>query len=1546
MKGKIKQRVIASVMALLMTIGLLPMEFLGGNVVAWAAVTTYELDGTDMEVNNGDGIKTTEPQLIKDIFYLDSSKGVTKVDDNKKEFDGVEYTRRIKLYKHSSNPGKIKFEVTGAATVTVCAMSGGTGYNIPYGVYDETGNVVGQLATAYDAASSNPTGALTSDKFTIEKAGTYYIYSTSNDKGLNVYHVTVEVEDSGNTDTITAPVVSTLDVTQNGAVVTIGGTGTAGSADSKYVIVRIDAAGKEKEVGTVDGALTSFTFEDTLTASGEYTYKVYGKGTTNSAEVTAATKAIYVLPLGKAEVTAVADNAKVSLTWKAVSEATSYDVKVYEGEKELADKGVTGLTATSATIEGLTNGTEYGFVVVTNRNTTATDKQTVSDKVTAKPVAPEAGVTWLNANQLDVWSSADDNYVVNDMWTLVPGGSTLAVESCDPVTTTDGLTFTKRISTKGTGSAGETVKRAIKLTLTTDSYVVIYAKSSGSSRPLVLAGEDGKAIETLNLADKDATVAPSRAISLKAGTYYFYSTSGTGYVYGIKVGEGEAPRAAWSTVPNPVIESVTRNSDGTITVKFSAKFGTDGADDGYVFMSQNGFEVASQAVSDSDGGQVTFTPTTEGTFDFKVIIKRAGEADKESEVVSLEGYTLPLVKPTITWVNNLGNGSVYVDWNNIDADSFEVALKSEADADFAVVESGLTKGSYTFTGLTAGMKYDVKITATKEGLTSSDTASFTVGDAEQQWYVSLIGSATSGTITVDGTEYSMKSGDPIPVANVANTDKKVILKCNEDGKVADSEDGILYYYTKINPNTENFKLTATFTVTDTSLNPDNQTAYGIYAADIAGFGSKDAKYFNSVSVGQFKMYGNGYHAHGARLITGYSSYDASNNAGATRNHDNTNVFSVKNELDTVNLGDTFTYTLEKTNEGYVASMAGAGDTILFDGATSIMEQEDGSICIGVAAARKITVEVSNITFEKSEGVAGESSAILTTPKLNIYSSNTAATTDYEFIASPNVGGWLDLYDATGTKVFAGYVEADKVVKIPVTLTNMGGYNGLRYAFAPDKNIPNLTSYSEISGDVTVTLQKWGAEGETIYVSPNGKGGASGTETDPLDLQTALNHAQPGQVIVMLDGTYYPEKDYVIPRSVNGTADKPITLMAQNVGSVVIDGSKMEASSSLISIVGSYWHMYGIEFTNGLGKGVSVCGNYNTVELCTIHNVGNSGLQISRYAGEPNDASMWPSYNLIKNCEAYDCCDPGRNDADGFCAKLTCGEGNKFYGCISHHNIDDGWDLYAKSTTGPIGAVTIENCVAYSNGFLTTDDPSKMTAKEFGEGNGFKLGGENMFGAHKLINSISYNNAGKGITSNSGPDCQVINCTAYNNSLKGGSYNVSLYTKSSNPKAWVLEGMLSVVDNTTTSKELGASNGVMYSLRSSTNYLYDGTQSTNNQGVVATTAWFVSTDITIKPTRNADGTINMHGLLELTADAPSDTGARLNTSGTAASTKPGTTTTVSGKTTVQIIGFTPVALGTTNGVNTGDATPVMPLLIIVMVSAGICGAYIFRRKEQN
>ena len=983
---------------------------------------------------------------------------------------------------------------------------------------------------------------------------------------------------------------------------------------------------------------------------------------------------------------------------------------------------------------------------------------------------------------------------------------------------------------------------------------------------------------------------PSPAANVEKGVYYLFSLSSTVYTYGIRIREGEAPRREWSQVPDPVITSVAREENGDLTVTFDAKFGTDGADKGRIFMFRNGFEAGFEEVTSVK--PVSFTPDANSSYSFMIIIMRDNEADKESAEYVFDEYTMPPAIPSITWLTNLGGGSVYADWNNVDADQgCSVYYKEEGADDSEYVEADVANrsGNCTITGLSVRTTYIVKVEASDSASgTSRYTRSITVGDTDQEWYVDTFGSATHGYISVNGSETEVSSYSaqyPVSenrVEDVTSGNGTIVmdLRGNENGKIADSEEGVMVYYTRMNPRTENFRLTATFELTNSDI-MGNQAGFGIYAFDIAGLGTKDAKYLNSVAVGNFKLRDGSetkYHHSGVRVVTGYESYDPTSTAGSGRNLDNTRAFSKKPEADVVVLGEKFTYTLEKTDTGFLCSYE--GETFEIPGVNKLMEQEDGSIIVALAGLRRILGLPPRTRRSKRRNPRSAY-----TPRIRRESRNTL------FMADSNVKGTITL-SGNGQELGTAQTGPDLVAKIETELWNPGGINEMVYSFLPDETDPDLTSYEPVEGMLPVKWRAHGIAREVVYTSPDAPVNGQGTREDPVDLQTMLNSAMPGQTIIMLDGTYSPAEQYFIPRNVCGKDGEEITLMPENVGCVKVTGSNMD-SPSLMHIVGNYWHIYGIEFCDGKNKGVSVSGNNNTVELCTMHDVGNSGLQISRYASEPYVQEMWPCNNLIKNCEAYNCCDPARNDADGFAAKLTCGEGNVFYGCISHHNIDDGWDLYAKSTTGPIGAVTVENCVAYSNGFLLGDDPSDSIVA-FGEGNGFKLGGENMYGAHKLINSVSFNNYAKGITSNSGPNCQVINCTAYNNSLKGGSYNLSLYTKQSNEKAWVVDGVISLATNGTTAAELGSSNGVLYSLRSRTNYLFDGEKSENNQGVKATEDWFESADVSIVPTRKPDGTINMHGLLVLKDNAPADSGARINTSSGAASEKPNSTGPVAGQ----------------------------------------------------
>jgi hypothetical protein len=174
-------------------------------------------------------------------------------------------------------------------------------------------------------------------------------------------------------------------------------------------------------------------------------------------------------------------------------------------------------------------------------------------------------------------------------------------------------------------------------------------------------------------------------------------------------------------------------------------------------------------------------------------------------------------------------------------------------------------------------------------------------------------------------------------------------------------------------------------------------------------------------------------------------------------------------------------------------------------------------------------------------------------------------------------------------------------------------------------------------------------------------------------------------------------------------------------------------------------------------------------------------------------------------------------------------------------------------------------VAYANGFLEDGTVA-------GNGNGFKMGGDSLPGQHQLINSIAFNNRAKGIDSNSCPDIIVKDCISYNN----GSHNVAFYTNSANNTDFVADGIISIKDNNLSGdalvkeqfKPLGNQDTDKYEKAS--NYYWNGTASVNSKGDEITTDIFVSLEFK-GITRNADGSINMNGFLELNAKAPAGSG---------------------------------------------------------------------------
>lgn len=319
---------------------------------------------------------------------------------------------------------------------------------------------------------------------------------------------------------------------------------------------------------------------------------------------------------------------------------------------------------------------------------------------------------------------------------------------------------------------------------------------------------------------------------------------------------------------------------------------------------------------------------------------------------------------------------------------------------------------------------------------------------------------------------------------------------------------------------------------------------------------------------------------------------------------------------------------------------------------------------------------------------------------------------------------------------------------------------------PGTALADTVCEETVFGEESDIIEEEPAALEEIVEASEAEVTADTAVTDFAALQTAVKNAKAGTVITVSSNTGVIACNATLVPSRSGNTGSHIKLVGD--GNLTLDFSSMTKNGYGIRLQGSYWDIEGIRVTGAKGVGMMIEGSHNTVKDCIFYSNGNTGLQISGDGSQR--VAQWPAYNTILNCTSHNNFDaPNGEDADGFACKIRSGEGNVFNGCIAYHNIDDGWDLFAKDDNFPSEACDIINCITFGNGSLTDG----TTAPE-GDGNGFKLGsGANKGGwpvANRIKNCLSFGNKAHGFTdnNNSGP-VEVYNCTSVdNNDNSGGS----------------------------------------------------------------------------------------------------------------------------------------------------------------------------------
>ncbi len=611
-------------------------------------------------------------------------------------------------------------------------------------------------------------------------------------------------------------------------------------------------------------------------------------------------------------------------------------------------------------------------------------------------------------------------------------------------------------------------------------------------------------------------------------------------------------------------------------------------------------------------------------------------------------------------------------------------------------------------------------------------------------------------VTVDGERIN-----PGPLANHFSIESR-------GGKLANSHEGVTFYYTEI-PTNVNFSLSAEIEMVqlgpETGATPNRQEGAGIMVRDIIGSPRLDPQPAGHEEFpAAANMVMNLLRSHSRendQLVNINASYrEGVYQPWGTAGNKLSRVDVVKG----LPYGNKETYKLglTRTDTGFNISYDDGKTVHQYPvkgaNANLVQMQNADSQYVGFFASRNAKINVSKVQLDLAPAETQDAApyqAELNELVVRLAASPFASVSQHPIQAQANYSGTYTLTQQ-GKVIAEQQRPAGESFLHQVDLIEPVSQFELSFKASEGPQLePVVMPYQ-------VTLVEV-ADPKLIYVASDAKAGGDGSLDRPLSFTDAVLKLAPGGTLILADGDY---DSATVPVTVSGTPDAVKSLKAA--------GDKVRFVGELVHQA-NHWHYDNIEVA---GASFIVHGSHNQFDHMITHGAPDTGFQIT--SPEGIGRALWASHNLVTNSESFNNMDPSRINADGFAAKMRIGEGNTFIGCISHHNADDGWDLFNKVEDGPNGAVTIINSIAFNNGQTLTHANAGGNI-----GNGFKLGGEGIPVPHVIKNSLAFNNNMDGFTDNFNPGAVTVENTwsidnkrfnyifrksPYDDEIKQGTFN--------------------------------------------------------------------------------------------------------------------------------------------------------------------------------